>query len=224
MDLVKSIQNRIMLAPDAPTAGIGTVNATAATSPAAEQASAEKTTPDASTTLPAGTAGKQEPLPKHELTQKEIDALVAGAKREGSEKVWQKNGFANEKEFDDFIKAAKAEADAKKSEVQREKERADKAESEKKMLEERANKAEAKAEALALGVPPDKAEDLVVLAMAEDGETITEKVKVALEKRPWFKDQSAQVPNLGAKVKNQTSGDGAIDAELEKIFGKHIGT
>lgn len=201
-------QSRFLMAPDAPSGG------TSPTSPV--------TPPVTPTEVPSVTT--TEPPTKQEMTQKEIDALISGAKREGAEKLWKKNGFASEKEFDDFVTAAKKEADAKKSEAQREKDRADKAELAIKAQEERANKAEAKAEALALGVPADKADDLVMLAMTEKGETVAARIKAALENRPWFKDApAAQVPNLSTRVRNQTSASmQAADAELEKVFGKHV--
>lgn len=212
MDPMKMFQSRFLMAPDAPTPG---------PSPAPAPAPGPTPTPP-----PPSSAPSPESPVKQEMTQKEIDALISGAKKEGAERVWQKSGFASEKEFDDFVKAAKAEADAKKSETQKEKERADKAESDKKMLEDRVNKAEAKAEALALGVSADKADDLVVLSMAEKGETVADRVKAALEKRPWFKEAIiAQVPRLDTRVRNQTSASmQAADAELDKVFGEHSGT
>ena len=170
---------------------------------------------------------KQEPQEEVKtLTQKELNALIAAAKKDGAEKLWKKAGYESEEAFESFINAARQEAEAKKTELQREKERADAAEKARAELAARAERAEAKAEALALGVGSDKVDDLVTLAMLEQGDTIKAKVEAALEKRPWFKDIVS--PSISGKIKNQTPNmtteQQRLDAELDKVFGKRIGT
>jgi hypothetical protein len=110
-----------------------------------------------------------DPPAKKEMTQAELDTLIAGAKKEGGEKLWRKYGFDNEKAFDDFLTTSKAEAEAKKSETQKEKDAREAAEKREKEALARADKAEAKAEALALGVPADKADRFIKLAMTYEG-------------------------------------------------------
>lgn len=166
---------------------------------------------------------KQEPAEEVKtLTQKELNALVAAAKRDGAEKLWKKAGYESEEAFEAFLNAARQEAEAKKTELQKEKERADAAEKAKMELAARVERAEAKAEALALGVGSDKVDDLVTLAMLEQGDSVKAKVEAALEKRPWFKE--AVGPNISGKIKNQTptmtTEQQRIDAELDKVFGK----
>lgn len=162
-----------------------------------------------------------DPPAKKEMTQAEIDTLIAGAKREGGEKLWKKHGFESEKAFDDFLTASKAEADAKKSETQKEKDAREAAEKREQEALARADKAEAKAEALANGVPADKADRFIKLAMTYDGDTVQAKVKAALAENPEFKGQATPpIPSQNTRIKNQMSTTmAAADAELDKIFG-----
>lgn len=178
------------------------------------------TTPPVTPAAPTPTAPATEPE-KKSLTQAEIDALVAGAKKEGAEKNWKKHGFASEKEFDDFLTAAKADADAKKTEAQREKERADKLEAEKAEVLSRVEKAEAKAAALEAGVAKEKVDKLVKLLPTYEGETVEAKIQAILVDFPEFKAVTTPpVPNAKTPIKNQYSPSmAAADAELDKVFG-----
>jgi len=162
-----------------------------------------------------------DPPAKKEMTQAELDTLIAGAKKEGGEKLWRKYGFDNEKAFDDFLTTSKAEAEAKKSETQKEKDAREAAEKREKEALARADKAEAKAEALALGVPADKVDRFIKLAMTYDGDTVQVKVKAAIAENPEFKGQTTQtIPSQNNKVRNQMSSTmAAADAELDKVFG-----
>jgi hypothetical protein len=155
------------------------------------------------------------------MTQAELDALVAAAKKEGGEKLWKKHGFESEKAFDDFLAAAKTEAEAKKTEAQREKDRADQAENEKKDALSRAEKAEAKAAALEAGVPKEKVEKLVKLLPIFEGATLEAKIQAIIAEFPDFKGQSTPpLPSQNTRIKNQMSSTmAAADAELDKVFG-----
>ena len=58
---------------------------------------------------------KQEPAEEVKtLTQKELNALIAAAKKDGAEKLWKKAGYESEEAFESFINAARQEAEAKK--------------------------------------------------------------------------------------------------------------
>lgn len=210
MDPLKMFQNRISYAPE--NGGGGGGNPPPSTPPADP--------PKTSTTTPPANPPADPPA-KKEMTQAELDALVAGAKKEGGEKLWKKHGFENEKAFEDFLTMSKAAEDAKKTETQKEKEAREAAEKREREAIARADKAEAKAEALAQGVPADRADRFIKLAMTYDGDTVQAKVKAALVENPEFKGQTAQqIPSQNTKVKNQMSGTmAAADAELDKIFG-----
>lgn len=207
MDPMRMISNRFMYEADGSGGGSGGNN------PPTDPPKTSPSTPPANP--PA------DPPAKKEMTQAELDTLIAGAKKEGGEKLWRKYGFDNEKAFDDFLTTSKAEAEAKKSETQKEKDAREAAEKREKEALARADKAEAKAEALALGVPADKADRFIKLAMTYEGDTVQAKVKAALAENPEFKGQAAQqIPSQNNKVRNQMSSTmAAADAELDKVFG-----
>lgn len=207
MDPMRMISNRFMYEADGSGGGSGGNN------PPTDPPKAPPSTPPANP--PA------DPPAKKEMTQAELDTLIAGAKKEGGEKLWKKYGFDNEKAFDDFLTTSKAEAEAKKSETQKEKDAREAAEKREKEALARADKAEAKAEALALGVPADKVDRFIKLAMTYDGDTVQVKVKAAIAENPEFKGQTTQmIPSQNTKVRNQMSSTmAAADAELDKVFG-----
>jgi hypothetical protein len=207
VDPMRMISNRFMYEADGSGGGSGGNN------PPTDPPKTSPSTPPANP--PA------DPPAKKEMTQAELDTLIAGAKKEGGEKLWRKYGFDNEKAFDDFLTTSKAEAEAKKSETQKEKDAREAAEKREKEALARADKAEAKAEALALGVPADKADRFIKLAMTYEGDTVQAKVKAALTENPEFKGQAAQqIPSQNNKVRNQMSSTmAAADAELDKVFG-----
>lgn len=203
MDPLKFFGPRVFMAPDASGGG--------GTPPAAPPAAPPATPP----------APPPEPPAKKEMTQTEIDALVAGAKKEGGEKLWKKHGFESEKAFEDFLTASKADADAKKTESQKNQDAKDAAEKREREANARADKAEAKAEALSLGVSPEKADRFIKLAMTYDGDTMKAKVEAALKENPEFKGKAqVEVPNANVRIKSQTPTMAAADAELDKVFGR----
>lgn len=207
MDTSEKFGYRLYMAPDSPAPG-----------PALSPSPAPVTSP-----APSPAPAPAEPE-KKAMTQAEIDALVAGAKKEGGEKLWKKHGFDNEKAFEDFLAAAKVEADAKKTEAQKDKEAKDVAEKKANEAAARADKAEARAEAFLQGVSKDKVDDIVALAMNEEGATMADKIKAAIEKRPWAKETvvAQQVPSQNAKIHSQfTPSMQAADAQLDAVFGPH---
>lgn len=124
-------------------------------------------------------------------TPEELDALkkLREEKMTDSEKA-----LAREKEKDEAINAAKAEAEG----------------------------ARAEAEALKRGVPADKVERLVKIAKTYDGTTIAEKLDAALKDFPEFigKGQGGGGQNLGKETTHQNQSE---EERLIALARKHAG-
>lgn len=144
--------------------------------------------------------------PEKKYTDKELNDIIKGKQSEQVDKLLKDFGIESTGSLKDRIAALKKYEDEHKTELDKEKEGRTAAEKARAEAEARANKAEAKAEALALGVPKDKVDDFITLAMGEEGATMAAKVAAALEKRPYFKEAAApEAPNLGQRIKTQTT-------------------
>jgi galactitol-specific phosphotransferase system IIB component len=138
---------------------------------------------------------EQKPESQKTFSQEDVNNLIAKESKNAVEKILKDLGVQDAKSAK--TEAAKTEAEAK------------------------ANAAEAKFAAIAAGVPVDKADKVVKLAMAYDGETIQDKISAVLAEIPELKGQpQAQAPSLGGKTNNQATSD--IDkmlAEARKAAG-----
>jgi uncharacterized small protein (DUF1192 family) len=154
---------------------------------------------------PAPSPAPAEPAEK-KYSDKELNDIIKGKQTEQVDKLLKDLGIESTGSLKDRIAALKKYEDEHKTELDKEKEGRTAAEKARAEAEARANKAEAKAEALALGVPKDKVDDFITLAMGEEGATMAAKVAAALEKRPYFKEAAApEAPNLGQRIKTQTT-------------------
>lgn len=133
--------------------------------------------------LIAKEASKREAKAQRELmerlgvkTPEELDAL----KKLRDEKMTDaEKALAREKEKDDAINAAKAEAEG----------------------------ARAEAEALKRGVPADRVERLVKIAGTYEGATIAERLDAALKDFPEFTGKVATTTTLGKETTHQSQSD-----------------
>ena len=178
--------------------------------------------PDDGTNPPAPPADPpKEPTPEPEppktLTQDEVNKLIAAEKRNAQAKILKELGI----EGDDLtstkeaLKKYKEAQDADKSEAQKLKEALDAKEASEQTAKQEALMAKAELEAIKAGCPADDAEDLVKLALKEEGENIADKIKAVMDKHPtWFKAQP-KMDKFGNPVKNESNSD--EDAVLEQF-------
>lgn len=191
MDQTNMFRHLFLMAPDTPAPGV---------------APAPTSTP-----APAPTPGPTpSPAPAPDATEKkytdaELNDIIKGKQSEQVNKLLKDLGIESQGSLKERIAALKKYEDEHKTELDKEKEGRSAAEKARDEAVTRADKAEAKAEALALGVPADRADDLVSLAMSEQGETIKDKVTNALTKRPWMKEPTTPpAPNANGRIHNQT--------------------
>lgn len=141
------------------------------------------------------------------FSQDDVNNLIAKESKAAVEKVLSDLGVQDAKSAKEGLAKLKEIQDAQKSEA--EKLAADLAASTEKITEAeaRAIAAEAKLAAISAGIPADKADKVVKLAAAYDGETITEKIDAVLQEFPELKGQTAQQqtppPAIGGKTNNQ---------------------
>ena len=163
---------------------------------------------------------KQEPevTPKT-FTQDEVNALNAKTKEAERKALLKELGVEDTKSVKDALKRIKEQEEAQKTETEKLQD-AIKAEQEKvSTAEQRATIAEAQLEAIKSGVPAEKADKLVKLALTYDGETIADKIKAALEQFPEFKG-GPTLDKFGQPVKNA---DKPSSSKVEDEFLKAMG-
>jgi len=137
-----------------------------------------------------------EPDPPKTLTQDEVNKLIASEKRNAQAKILKELGIEG-----DDLTSTKEALDAKDASEQ--------------TAKQEALMAKAELEAIKAGCPADDAEDLVKLALKEEGENIADKIKAVMDKHPtWFKAQP-KMDKFGNPVKNESNSD--EDAVLEQF-------
>ena len=150
---------------------------------------------------------KQEPAAKT-FSQEDVNNLIAKESKNAVEKILKDLGVQDAKSAKEGLAKLKEMQDAQKSESEKLAESLKATEAAKNEAEAKANAAEAKFAAIAAGVPVDKADKVVKLAMAYDGETIQDKINAVLTEIPELKGQPArQAPALGGKTNNQATSD-----------------
>ena len=156
-----------------------------------------------------GTPPAQQQEPAKTFSQEDVNNLIAKESRAAQEKLLRDLGVTDTKSAKEGLAKLKEMQDAQKTEA--EKLAADLAASSEKITaaETRALAAEAKLEAIASGVPADKADKVIKLAAAYDGETMADKIKAVLEEFPELKGQppAAPAPQIGGKTDNQNMSD-----------------
>jgi hypothetical protein len=152
-------------------------------------------------------------------TDKDVNDIVAKGKAEAVSAALKELGIASTEDAKKNLAALKAWQDSQKTETQKAADLAKEAVDGRTAAERRADIAEMKVEALAAGVGKDMLDDLITLAEKEEGKTIAEKVKAAIDKRPWLK--GADKPGeFGAKIKGQAPDEKAqAQAAVNAAFG-----
>lgn len=153
-------------------------------------------------------------------SEEELNGIVARRKSEEVDSLLKDLGIESKGSLKDRLAALKKYEDEHKSELDKEKEGKSAAEKARDEAITRAERAEAKAEALALGVDPEKIDRFLKVVGAYDGDTMTAKVKAALEDLPDFKSQGIKIPNLKTQIKNQSTPE--VD-QAKAAFGAALG-
>jgi hypothetical protein len=159
-----------------------------------------------------------EPMAK-KYSDEDRNAFELKAKGEATANLLKELGVESTGKLKEDMKLLKKIQDEGKTEAERNAAAAKDATDGKTAAERRADIAEMKIEALTLGVDKTRLDDLIILAEKEEGATIAEKVKNAIEKRPWLKGEDKPA-DFGGKVKGQTLDERAkLQAQINEGFG-----
>ena len=153
------------------------------------------------------------------FTQDEVNALNAKTKQSERVALLKELGVEDTKSVKEALKKLKEQDDASKSEAEKLKEAVEAEKGKTTTAEQRATIAEAQLEAIKSGVPSDRADKLVKLAMSYDGDEIKGKIEAALKDFPEFKG-GAQLDKFGNKIKND---DKPTNQKVEDEFLKAMG-
>ena len=157
--------------------------------------------------------------PEKTFTQAEVNALNAKTKTSERIALLKELGIEDAKDAKEALKKYKEAEDAKKTEAEKLQEAIKAEQTKATTAEQRATIAEAQLEAVKLGVPADKAQKMVKLAMTYDGETVTDKLNAVLKDFPEFKGGST-LDKFGNAIKNE--GEKTLDKVAEE-FAKAMG-
>ena len=151
-------------------------------------------------------------------TDEEVNAISAKAKTSERIALLKELGIEDAKDAKEALKKYKEQEDAKKTEAEKLQEAIKAEQTKATTAEQRATIAEAQLEAVKLGVPADKAQKMVKLAMTYDGETVTDKLNAVLKDFPEFKGGST-LDKFGNKVTNTPTNK---ETDLEALFKKEL--
>jgi len=168
---------------------------------------------------PADPTPETTPPVEKTFTQAEVNALNAKTKTSERIALLKELGIEDAKDAKDALKKYKEAEDAKKTESEKLQEAIKAEQTKATTAEQRATIAEAQLEAVKLGVPADKAQKMVKLAMTYDGETVSDKLNAVLKDFPEFKGGST-LDKFGNAIKNE--GDKTLDKVAEE-FAKAMG-
>lgn len=190
-------------------------------SPGSGTPAPQSTPPAPAPSQAPGSAPAPAPAPKT-YSEEELNGIVARRKSEEVDSLLKDLGIESKGSLKDRIAALKKYEDEHKSELDKEKESRTTAEKARDEAISRAERAEAKAEALGMGVDPEKIDRFLKVVGAYDGDTMSAKVKAALEDLPDFKVQGVKIPNLKTPIKNQTTPEAdAAKAAFNSALGIH---
>lgn len=161
---------------------------------------------------------KKAEAPK-KYTDDDVNNIVAKGKADAVSDVLKELGIPTVADAKKNLAALKAWQDSQKTDAQKALDDAKAATEAKTAAERRAEIAEMKAEALRVGVDPEKLEDAIALAEKAEGATPADKVKATIEKRAWLLGDK-KPDEFGAKVKGQdVDAKAKAQAEVNAAFG-----
>jgi len=152
------------------------------------------------------------------FTQEEVNALNAKTKQSERQALLKELGVEDTKDIKAALKKLKDQEDAQKTETQKLQDAIDAEKGKATTAETRATMAEARFEAVKLGVPADKADKLVKLAMTYEGETVTDKITAVLVDFPEFKG-GGKLDKFGNAVTNIAT---TKETDLSELFKKEL--
>lgn len=153
------------------------------------------------------------------LTQDEVNSLVGKTKKETQEKILRDLGvedFTNAKEG---LKLLREKQEAEKSEYQKLKDQIDLLNKEKNEVLLKAEMSEAKVIAISKGVNSEKIDKFLKVAQSYDGESLQDKIDIALNDFPEFLVKQAPANIGGQTGKQDVSEDEKMQAAMRKAMG-----
>lgn len=107
------------------------------------------------------------PEPPKTFTQEDLNRIAAQEKRQGQSSILKALGFESEEDAKKYLDAKRKEDDEKKDDLQKAQEAEQAAQAAKKAAEAQAELLEKKYKVIAMGVPANNVDDIVVLANAK---------------------------------------------------------
>jgi len=161
-----------------------------------------------------------EPVTAKTFSQDDVNNLIAKESKKATEKLLKELGIEDTTNAKAALKAYKDAEEAKKTESEKLQEAIKAEQTKATTAEQRATLAEAKLEAIQSGVPKEKAEQVVKLAMTYDGETVKDKISAMLKDYPWIINPEKPVlDKFGAPVKNNPAN---VKEEIAAAFSKGL--
>lgn len=158
------------------------------------------------------------------LTQSEVNRLVAGAKKNATEKLLKDLGVETAEGAKDALAKFRERQEAEKTELERVQGETDKERKSREAAEARAEAAESRFTAISKGVPADRAERVVKLAGSYEGETPEERIDAVLAEFPELKGQPGAPANLGGPSGGQEKSEKErVQAQIAQGFGLKTG-
>lgn len=192
--------------------GNGGTGGTTSSEPSANSKSTEPTTTQQTTTEPTRV-----------FTQEELNRIAANEKRQGMASALKTLGFEDEKVAQEWVKKYREFEESKKDDLTKAQETLEAEKREKDELAKKADLLEKRFKVVASGVPADKADDVVLLAMAKvtDNKTFEECLEDLKNTYPIFFEAGASAGSVGTGTggtpprKSVNSGkDGSIGKRL----------
>lgn len=202
----KTVLKTIFLAPFALMMGVGAGEGAAANDTNSGSAGVEPTTQQ------NGSDANDQPLnagkAEKTFTQSEVNALMAKEKDQGRKAILKELGIDDVKNAKEGLQKYKEYLESQKTDLQKAQDAARQAEKDKEALQQQIEISNQKLTALSLGCPPDKIDDVCVLARSRMSETVTFEQAVEQIKQgyPDMFNQQTQNKGTGNNVNPQNKG------------------
>lgn len=157
---------------------------------------------------------------KLDMTQDDLNNLIKKQTAKAQEKILKDLGAEDFDSVKDALQKLKEKQEAEMSEAEKWKKKYKEKEEAETRYKTEAETASARAEALSKGVPAEKAEKVVKLSSAYEGETMTEKIEAVLKDFPEFISKASAPNTTGTKTGGQKEPDQESELQrLRKIAG-----
>lgn len=169
-----------------------------------------------------GDGSGQKDDPPKTFTQEDLNRIAAQEKRQGASSILKALGFESEEEAKNYLESKRKEDEDKKGDLEKAQEAEKAAKAEKKAAEAKAELLERKYKVVAMGVPSENVDDIVVLANAKVGDDKT--FETALEDIKKAYPTLFSNNNKGGKGGTGSDGNppGGGGGSPEKSMGKRL--